>query len=399
MKILLVHEYYRSSSPSGEDKVFEREKELLENNGLKVKTLIFRNDDIGTNKGPSVLKTAVYTPWSPLGQTLIKNAIQDFQPDIAHFHNTFPVFSQSAIVQAKKMGVATVQTFHNFRSICAQAMLLRDGICEECIGRYPFPALKYRCYRGSLMATLPLFLNIALHRLLRTWQNKIDRFVVLSEFIKSKFVDAGFPERKLKVKPNFYSSSIPMISQKNPKEWCFIGRLKEEKGVQFIPIVWKKLGAQAPVIHILGDGPLNNDFRKQIVSCSIQKKIIMHGHCSFEQVKKILERTSLLIFPSTCYEGFPLVIGEAYAFGVPVAASKIGTPQYIVKDGVTGIHFNPGDIEDMVSKLNKLLNNPCLLQKMSVEARKEYERYYTPEINFKIIMDIYQEALTESKRL
>lgn len=206
MKILLVHEYYRSSSPSGEDKVYEKEMKLLKDSGLKVESLVFRNDWIGTKQGHSVLKTALYTPWSPVGKSMIRDAIRKFHPDVVHFHNTFPVFSQSAIIQAKRMGVPTVQTLHNFRTICAQAILMRNSnICNECVvKKSSLPALTHRCYRNSFFATLPLALNISLHRILKTWQTKVDRIIVLSEFNRKVFESAGFPVDKLRVKPNFF---------------------------------------------------------------------------------------------------------------------------------------------------------------------------------------------------
>ena len=399
MKILLVHEYYRSSSPSGEDKVFERELVLLKQKGIDVETLIFRNDNIGTPSGPSVLQAAIFTPWSPFGKTLVKGAIERFRPDIVHFHNTFPVISQSALVQAKRMGVATVQTFHNFRSFCAQPMLMRaGGICEKCLGHYPWPALKHRCYRGSLAATLPLFLNIVIHRWLGTWQKRVDRFIVLSDFNRGKFIKSGFPADKIRVKPNFFTTSFANIPEKSLDEWVFIGRLGTEKGVQFIPDVWHRLGDKAPVLHLLGDGPEREALQERIGYLGLNDKIIMHGHCSSNQVNDILAKASLLVFPSICYETFGLAIGEAYAAGVPVAASKIGTPAFIVRDRVTGIHFQPGDIDDMVRQLSFLRENPEMLQVMSVNARKEYEDNYTSDINYEIIMNIYQEALVENQR-
>lgn len=400
MKILLVHEYYRSCNPSGEDKVFERETELLERNGVNVRKLIFKNDDIGTSYGPSVLKTAIFTPWSPLGKKLIEDSIENFQPDIVHFHNTFPVISQSALVQAKKMGVATVQTFHNFRSLCAQAMLMRGGvICEECLGHYPLSALRHRCYRGSMAATLPLFLNIALHRWLCTWQKMVDRFIVLSDFNRGKFIEAGFPAAKVSVKPNFFTASFTSVLDKSLDDWVFIGRLGLEKGVQFIPDVWHRLGDKAPVLHMLGDGSEREALQQNVEGLGLNNKIILHGHCSSERVNDILAKASLLVFPSICFEGFPLVIGEAYAAGVPVAASKLGTPEFIVRDQVTGIHFKPGDVDDMVKQLTWLRENPEMLKAMSVNARKEYEDNYTSDINYGIIIRIYREALAENKRL
>jgi glycosyltransferase involved in cell wall biosynthesis len=399
MRVLLVHEYYRSSSPSGEDRVFEREKKLLQKNGLNVKAVTFQNDLIGTKQGPSVFQTALYTPWSPIGKRMVKEAVDTFRPDVVHFHNTFPVLSQSAICQADKMGCATVQTLHNFRTVCAQAMLMRPGgICEKCIGRYPWLALALKCYRHSLTATIPLAANIALHRFLRTWQNKVDRFIVLSEFNKKIFLRAGFPDKKIRVKPNFFEDSSKKKHCKSPKEnnWLFVGRLKEEKGVHLLPEVWKRLGDRAPLLHIVGDGPCRSEIERKIIAHGLKEKIIMQGLCTPRKVNEILNRSSLLVFPSICYEGFPLVIGEAYASGVPVAASNIGTPASIVLDRVTGIHFLPGDTDDMVKQLSLLIEHPELLQKMGRNARNEYKNQYTPERNFSLLMNIYQEAIEEN---
>jgi len=397
---LLVHEYYRSSSPSGEDRVFEREKELLQQNGLTVELLIFKNDFIGTDYGPSVFKTAMYTPWSPIGKRMVKAAIHKFRPDIVHFHNTFPVLSQSAIYQAKKMGCVTVQTLHNFRTVCAQAMLMKpEGICEKCIGKYPWLALTNKCYRNSVLATAPLAANIAIHRFLKTWQTKVDRIIVLSEFNKNKFVEAGFPAGKISVKPNFFEDNIRDNNYRKKKEinWLFIGRLKEEKGVQFLSLVWKRLGAKAPLLQIVGDGPYFETLKSEINFLGLDKKIILHGYCSSYQVQELLRKSSLLVFPSICYEGFPLVIGEAYAAGVPVAASKIGTPAHIIQNNITGVHFQPGDIDDMVKQLSFLIEHSGLLREMGRNARKEYESKYTPGRNFRMIMDIYQEAVDENR--
>lgn len=137
---------------------------------------------------------------------------------------------------------------------------------------------------------------------------------------------------------------------------------------------------------------------KQIISLGLEKKIILHGLCAPSEVNSILGKSSLLVFPSICYEGFPLVIGEAYTAGVPVAASKLGTPEYIVKNGVTGVHFEHGNIDDMVRVLSKLIENPESLIEMGKNAQNEYKREYTAEKNFKMILEIYNEAIEENKR-
>jgi glycosyltransferase involved in cell wall biosynthesis len=245
---------------------------------------------------------------------------------------------------------------------------------------------------------MPLILSIALHRYLLTWQKKIDRFIVLSEFNKSKFVDAGIPIHKIRVKPNFVKSAdVPLNRRDN--YWVFIGRIKEEKGIQLLPRVWKHLGECAPILHVLGDGPFLNTLKLIVLKCNLEKKIILHGQCSSEKVQEILRSAKLMILPSICYEGFPMVVVEAYEAGVPVAASRLGSLADIVKHQLTGILFQPGDIEDMAKKLQHLANNQSALIEMSVNARKEYDSNYGSQKNFDKLREIYLEAIEDNHKL
>ena len=121
------------------------------------------------------------------------------------------------------------------------------------------------------------------------------------------------------------------------------------------------------------------------------------GHCSYAKTQTMLNRASLLILPSICYEGFPAVICEAYASGVAVAASSIGAMSEIVKDGITGVLFDQGDICDIVKNLNKLIEAPNKLLEMGKLAKSEYSRNYTEEKNLNILLNIYKEALSKNK--
>ena len=394
MKVLLVHEFYRSSSPSGEDRVFNQERKLLEQNGIDVPVVTFHNDDIGSADGPSYPEVALGTVWSSRGYRMIREAINQHRPDVVHFHNTFPVISPAGLYAAKKGGAATVQTFHNFRSVCAQALLMGEKKpCELCLGRYPWPALLKKCYRGSFLATLPLVASIAAHRLLRTWHEKVDLFIVLSEFNKAKFIEAGLPSQKIRVKPNFVFADQLEPGDHERGRWLYIGRLQEEKGAQYLIPAWERFGEEAPVLDIVGDGPLKTVMDDDIDRLGLAIKVRMHGLCSPGQVRHFLGEASLLILPSTCYEGFPMVIAEAFAAGVAVACAKLGSPEFIVQQGRTGVHFEPGDVDDMVAKLRPLAADSSTLRRFGENARREYEEKYTPEKNVEMLLNIYQEAV------
>jgi len=407
MKILLVHEFYRSCSPSGEDTVFLREQGLLSNAGYEVNTLSFSNDSIGTAAGPSLLKTALSTPWSSMGRKLLRSAVDRFKPDVVHFHNTFPVLSQAALWEARRCGAATVQTLHNYRWFCANGLLMRNGaICEICLRKGPWPALQHRCYRNSLVATFPLVINIALHRWLRTAWRAVDQLVVLTSFAKQQLISMGIPKDLVFVKPNFFSdpygkgnAEIKWDPQRE-RNWIFVGRLKEEKGVQYLPETWERLGPGAPVLHIVGDGPLQDALMEEVRSRHLKEKIVFEGFQPPERVLGIFKQAGLLIFPSVCYEGFPLTIGEAFAAGVPVAASRIGAMASLIKDGQTGVLFEPGHVGDMGRKLVTLQEKSKRLAEMGRLARAEYEAHYTPSRNLELLVELYRTALDlRNKRL
>ena len=102
---------------------------------------------------------------------------------------------------------------------------------------------------------------------------------------------------------------------------------------------------------------------------------------------------AFLVFPSECYEGFPRVLAEAFAKGLPVLATALGSQASIVADGRTGLHFRPGDPEDLAAKVEWLLAHPEELGRMRKEARAEYEAKYTAERNYEQLMAIYRSVL------
>jgi hypothetical protein len=114
--------------------------------------------------------------------------IAEFAPDVVHVHNFYPLLTPSIYDACREAGVPVVQTLHNYRTVCANGLLMRQGApCEDCIGGSPWQAVLHGCYRESRPASAALARMIATHRRRRTWQTKVDRFIALSEFSKSRF--------------------------------------------------------------------------------------------------------------------------------------------------------------------------------------------------------------------
>ena len=248
--ILLVHNRYRQRG--GEDRVVDSEIALLRDNGHKVVTYIPDNLDI-SQKGPLL---ALQTIWNKKTYSDITKIIVTDKPAIVHFHNTLPLVSPSGYYAAGAMGIPVVQTLHNYRLSCVNALLFREGhACEDCLGNFvAWRGVTRRCYRNSYASSATVAAVSSIHRLMGTWRSKIDAYIALSEFSRRKFIAGGLPADKITVKPNLISDK-PAIDRRPRGYILFVGRLSAEKGIEILLKAWERL-AHPVELRIAGDGPL-----------------------------------------------------------------------------------------------------------------------------------------------
>jgi len=387
MDILLVHNSYQQRG--GEDQVFEAESRMLESHGHRVVRLHVHNDSIARQ---SLIRTALETIWSPSSYNTVKQLIRRERVSVVHFHNTFPLLSPSVYYAAQQPGLAVVQTLHNYRLLCPAGTFFRGSICEDCVGKLvPLPAVVHACYRGSTAASATVAVMISAHRILRTWVRKVDRFIVLSAFARQKFIDAGLPEEKIIVKPNFAADILPGDGRGGFA--LFVGRLCEEKGLRVLFDAWRKLTTHIP-LHIAGDGPLNNEVRAAVETIP---GVHWYGPANHDRIVELMQQARVLLVPSLWYEGLPMVIVEAYAAGLPVLASRLGSLPEIVKEGRTGFLFRSGDSDHLASVLtDKWGGGGMTFLNMRAGARAFYEEQYTEAANYNQLLCVYRHA-TESR--
>ncbi len=386
MKVLLVHNRYLQSG--GENAVFEAEKALLERMGHEVITFV---EDNARLNGMNPLKAAQNAIWSREAQSRIRQLIRATRPNIAHFHNTFLLISPSAYYACQDAGVPVVQTLHNYRLICPGALLMRDRrVCEDCVGKaVPWPGVIHGCWRGSKAGTAVATAMLTVHRLLKTWQEQVDVYIALTEFARRKFIEGGLPTEKIVVKPNFVAPD-PGEGQHERNHVLFVGRLSPEKGVMTMLQAWKCL-RDIPLKMVV-DGPLREEARDFLKTESL-REVDMLGRRPREVVFQLMQEALLLVLPSECYEGFPMTVAEAFACGLPVIAARLGAMAEIVEDGRTGLHYEPGNPEALAAKVAWAWSHPREMAEMGRDARREYERKYTAERNYEMLMAIYQGAM------
>jgi glycosyltransferase involved in cell wall biosynthesis len=391
MDILVAHNYYKLAG--GEDQCVAAEVALLRAHRHRVTQYCLSND---ATDGMGRLELASRTIWSGPAFLEMRRLIRVHRPQVVHFHNTLPLISPAAYYAARAEGVPVIQTLHNFRLLCVNALLFRDGRpCEDCVGKaIPWRGVAHNCYRGSRSASAAVAAMISVHRLLGTWRNAVDAYIALSEFSRRKFIEGGLPADRIAVKSNFLYPE-PGTGAGDGGHAVYVGRLSAEKGVETLLRAWRSLGTRVP-LKIAGVGPLEPAVREAAAqNASIQW---LQG-LSHERVYDVIGAASALILPSECYEGaLPRVVIEAFAKGTPVIASRLGAMAEVVEDGRNGLQVTPGEPEDLAAKVRCLFSDSSALKRMRRSARETFDQSFTADANHESLMAIYARAMDATRR-
>lgn len=390
MKILLVHNFYQQ--PGGEDTVFELESAMLQRAGHEVFTYQRSNSEI--LKMGMMGKLAVPTKmiWAWDTAKAMRALLAKIRPDLVHFHNTFMLISPAAFSICKNMGIPVVLSLHNPRLLCPASTFFRQGsACSECVGRtVSWPGIMHACYRNSHVQTALVAAMVTTHRLLRTWENQIDRYIVFSEFYKEKFIQGGLPPEKISIKPHFVHPDPGPRNNTRGGYALFVGRLEPEKGVRTLLRAWKSL-TDIP-LKIRGDGQLLNEVYDHINSGGRSTEIV--ERLPEKDLIQLFKGASFLIWPSEgYYECFGLVAIQAFACSLPVIASRTGVMTEIVQENLTGLHFTAGDSADLADKVRWAWDNRSVMCEMGQRGRVEFEERYNEKNNYKQLLEIYELAL------
>ena len=386
MNVFIAHNFYQQ--PGGEDQAVAAEVAMLRDRGHDVVQYFVHNEVINQMDR---MQLAARTLWNPQTYENLRDLFRTHKPQIAHFHNTFPLISPAAYYAAKAENVRVVQTLHNFRLLCGNALLFRDGIiCEDCVGRtLPWPGVMHGCYRGSRMATGVVAAMLSAHRAIGTWRNAVDVYVALTEGQRRKLIQGGLPGDRVTIKPNFVYPD-PGPGSGYGGYGLFVGRLSTEKGIDTLVEAWRLLEGEVP-LQIVGDGPELPLVQRAAAALPAVQWL---GSRASDEVYSLMGEARFLVVPSRCYETFGRVIIEAFAKGTPVICSNIGAMAELVEDGTTGLHFNNGDAADLAASVRRMGADKAQLNRMRRAARNEFERKFTAAANHKYLVDIYTKVLS-----
>lgn len=386
MKVLIAHNRYRSTQPSGENQVVEEELSLLPSHGVDVVPMISDSDRLFDKRSTrSLLEAAVGPIYAPTEVRRFKELLHGERPDVVHVHNLFPLISPFIIREAFKRGVPVVQTVHNYRHTCVKGLHYRNGHeCLDCLGhRVGFPGILHACYRDSRLQTTPMVLGQAAHR--RSW-DMVTRFLCVSKFQADRFIQQVRPQGNVVVKPN----SVPDTGDPSPlgRDVVFVGRLSEEKGVSMLIDAWTAMPhLSAARLLIAGDGPLFSSLHDRTKD---DRSVDLVGAMPHGDIRGILDRASLVVVPSVWNETFGRVVIEAFAAGRPVVVTANGALPELVDDKV-GWVASP-DTASLRATLETALSSTTLRQK-GVAARSRYDQTYRPEIIVSALIRQYRDVV------
>jgi glycosyltransferase involved in cell wall biosynthesis len=387
VRILILHNRYQVSG--GEDVAVAAEHKLLLARGHEVSLIEADNDAIvGTW---AKIGTALATPYNPARRRWIAGEVRRTGAQIVHVHNFFPRFSPSVLDGAAEAGAGVVQTLHNYRTICANGLLLRGGvICEACVGRVGWPAISHGCYRGSAAGSAAVVAMQQVARQGNIWDRPGRRLIALTDFARDKLVSGGLPAGRIVVKPNFIDMAEPAATPDTRASILFVGRLSREKGVDTLVDAARLLPHIA--FTVIGSGPDEERLR-----AAAPGNMTFAGALPNVAVRAAMARALALVMPSIWYEGFPMTVLEAFAAGTPVIAARIGSLPEIVAKGA-GLLFTPGDPSSLSAAIAQLLSDTSAAAHMGRAGQERASTLYGPSANALQLEAIYTSVLDERSR-
>jgi len=394
MKILVIHNFHRKGSASGDDQVFKSETALLEENGHEVVRYTVSNDEFD-NKGPAGKLMSVFGMlWSFKNYRAVSEIVKKEKPDIVHIHTFFPLLSPSILYAAKRSGSKVAATLHDTRFVCPCATSLRGTeLCNKCGDGNYLRMFRYGCFKGSKLQSLIVAGIFKYHRIRKTFYRQIDKYICLNENQIKLLKEIGFDGKKIIKKYNFVPDAEASLQKQTvpgiPERYVvFYGRIGEEKGIRILMKIWDRI-KDIPLV-VMGGGPLEEEFKNW---AETHENVFFLGYTEHNKCLSIVKGAEFVVFPSIWYEGCSMVEIETESLGKPLVATDLGFSVEAIEEDYNGKKVKLGDADGFISTIKELWNDPAKCAQMGENARKDYVSKYQPQDNIQQLTDIYSSLL------
>lgn len=392
MRVLVVHNRYRSIAPSGENAVVDQEVEALRRHGVDVDLFERHSDDIEDWPLAKKAGLAVRSIHDTGARRALSRQLAAKRPDVVHIHNTFPLLTPAVLDACAEAGVPAVVSVHNYTLLCAGGGFFREGQpCHDCADGRLGPAVRHGCYRGSSAATLPVVAGLRLNRW--RWRQLVSAFVFVSAAERDLLAGLGLPPERLFVRHHFVPH--PAHDGAEPQHAvAYVGRLDGPKGIPTLIEGWttfRDTWSSSPLtLDVAGGGPLEGMLREWARG---RDDVRVHGLLGRGAAADLIARSLAVVIPSVCEETFGLVAVEAMAAGVPPIVPRRGSFPELVRDGVDGVLVAPADPWALAAALHDADVNPDRWRSMGRAGRKAYAERFEVTGSVARLLEIYHFAI------
>ncbi|MGW8122597.1 glycosyltransferase family 4 protein [Roseivirga echinicomitans] len=381
MRVLQIHNRYQKVG--GEESVVEEEKNILLNHGHQVFQFIKDSAEIADYSKLELFNLLLRQRASKQVAEALRQVINEFKPDICHVHNVYPLISPVVFSVCNSMGIPVVQTLHNYKMVCTNGLLFREGeVCELCLNKSLYYSIKYKCYRDSYLATAVQADTLEFHRKKGTWSEKVDRYICLTDFQKEKLVSGGMREEIMSVKPNFIKAIDLNVSYED--FFLFVGRLDYSKGLADLLYLFEHNKVSKFVVIGESDDP-------KVFNTFPNVKFI--GKKDRAEVWNYMSRCKAVIFPSKYYEGMPMVILESFALKKAVIARNIGAMSSMISHNNNGLKYDEAKgLEQLVRELDE---DDSRLKTLGNNAYSTFREKYNDDVGYQNLIQLYTDVLKQ----
>lgn len=392
MKVLVLHNRYRPTAPSGENVVVDQESAALAARGHEVVLEQRHSEEVASWSALRRATLPLRVLWSETSRRSLAQSLAEHRPDVVHVHNLFPLLTPSVLRACRDAGVPVVASIHNYKLGCANGELFRDGrVCHDCLGHPPLPAVAHGCYRGSVVATAPVALGTVLHA--HAWRTMVSAYAFLSRAQRDLLAPVGLPADRSFVKGNFVPAYTAVTQTQTEHQVAFVSRLDEAKGTRVVMQAWDTFRARRPrsVLRLVvaGGGAMAEEVERWAAEASVE----FLGRLPRPEVSALMGSSRAVLAPSQWEETFGMVAIEAMAAGTAPVASAHGAFPELITPEVDGALFRAQDVEALVAVLAEVDDQPARWDAYGRRARETFDARFSPEVGIVRLEEIYAFAI------
>jgi glycosyltransferase involved in cell wall biosynthesis len=314
-------------------------------------------------------------------------ALDKIRPDVIHCHNIYGRLTTSILPVARRRGIPVVLTAHDYKLVCPAYLALRDGKpCTACVDGNYMRCAVHKCHKKSLAGSV-VYAAEAYYARLNNSYGAVKAFLCPSRFLADLLLKSGIESKRIIYHPNSVDPRLYKPSY-NGEYVLYTGRLSHEKGIGTLVDAIKYL----PIpLRIAGSGPMEEALRAR-AGDALGSRIIFEGHCGGDRLAELYRNAAFCVVPSEWYENAPMSVLEAFAYGKPVIAARIGGIPELVTDRESGYLYESGDGNQLRMAIRELWNDKFGQQRMGSNARWLIESKYSQRTRIESLLKIYEDV-------